>query len=80
MSWVKTFLKGLVANSAAWKLDKADLVNLVRNAAVVAGVSFVGYVLAFVSGHDIGAVSPLVVTALTAALDFLNKLRTDNTK
>ena len=80
VDFIKSLFAGAVATSGKMKFNREDAKNLTRNTLVVGAVAMITYLGAWASGHDIGVFGPVAAWAVTALVDFLNKLRTDNTK
>lgn len=67
-------------NSKSFKLNKADVISLVKNAVLVGGASALTYVANNLGHLDLGATGMLVVPIISVGLDSLIKWMKDNTK
>lgn len=67
-------------NSKAFTLNTADLVSLVKNAALVGAAAGLTYFGQNMSGVDLGAISAFVVPVASLTIDALVKWIKDNTK
>lgn len=72
------FTKSVPDTSDPKKIDGTDVAKLVRNGVLVGVGAALSYVVTNVDPTHLGPYQPLIMLALTLALDFVNKLVKNN--